>query len=151
MWDDVQEFNFAYDTVLGDQTIVAKVNGIQDTNPVAAAGLLFQDGSGAMAAYANVFVTPEDGVMFQWRPSAGASCQAIQITAIIAPEWVKLVCSGDTFSAFYSDDGVNWTALGSPVTITFTNSNYLAGLAVTAHNEDALATATFTNVSISSN
>jgi hypothetical protein len=149
MWNDVQEFNFAYETVSGDQTIVAKVTGIQDTNSAAGAGVLFQDGTSATAAFANVFVTPENGVLFQWRSSAGASCTSVQVSGSSAPEWVKLVRSGNTFSAYYSDDGVNWTVLGSPVTITFTNSNYLAGLAVTAHNEDALNTSTFTKVSIS--
>jgi hypothetical protein len=149
MWNDVQEFNFASETVSGDQSMVAEVTGIQNTSPFAGAGVLFQDGTGATAAYANVFVTPEEGVMFQWRPSAGAPCLAVQVSDITASVWVKLVRSGDTFSAFYSTDGVNWTALGSPVTITFTNSNYLAGLAVTAHNEDAATTATFTNVSVS--
>ncbi len=147
--DDAQEFHFAYETVSGDQAIVARVTGIQDTSPVAAAGVLFRDGTDTTAAYANVFITPEDGATFQWRSSAGAPSDAVQIDVITAPAWLKLVRSGNTFSAYYSDDGVNWTALGSPVTITFTNDNYLAGLAVTAHNEDTLTAATFTNVSIS--
>jgi hypothetical protein len=148
MWNNVQQFNFVYQTVSGDQTIIARVNSVQNTNSWAGAGVLFQDGNATTAAYANVFVTPGQGVAFQWRPTAGASCGYAQVTGIRAPQWVKLARAGGTYSAFYSADGTNWSALGSPVAITFANSNYFAGLAVTAHNNAALNTSTFRNVSI---
>src|SRR5262249_50857443 len=51
-----------------------------------------------------------------------------------------------TFTGYASGDGVNWTQLGS-VSISM-GGTVDVGLAVTAHNNSALSTATFTNVTV---
>jgi cellulose 1,4-beta-cellobiosidase len=56
-----------------------------------------------------------------------------------------LARSGNTFTGYRSADGVNWTQLGS-ATFTMASTAYV-GLAVTAHNNSSLCTATFDNVS----
>jgi len=65
---------------------------------------------------------------------------------ILPPRWVKLVRSGSTFKASYSSDGATWTQFAS-TNVTMGSSSF-AGLAVTAHNNAALNTATFDNVSV---
>src|SRR6185437_4004226 len=45
-------------------------------------------------------------------------------------------------------DGVNWNQAGTPMTFTFTNAFYYVGLAITAHNNNALSAATFDNVTV---
>jgi hypothetical protein len=62
--------------------------------------------------------------------------------------WVKLTRSGNTFSGYYSTDGVTWTQIGTAQTIAL-NPTVQAGLAVTAHNNGRLNAATFENVSLS--
>jgi hypothetical protein len=114
-------------------------------------GVLLQEGTGGLAGNAFVFVTPANAIVFQLRTSTGADSEVAQVTDNTAPQWVELVRSGNTSSAFYSDDGVNFNAFGSPGTITFADSTYPAGMAVTGHNDDAVNTATFTNASVSSN
>src|SRR5262249_37202777 len=69
--------------------------------------------------------------------------------SVTLPYWVKVVRSGNTFSSYYSSDGVNWTVRGTAQTINMAQNVY-AGLAVTSGSTSALATATFDNVSISS-
>ena len=61
-----------------------------------------------------------------------------------APYWVKIVRSGSTFSAYKSTTGSTWTLVGSQ-SITMTSTIYV-GLAVTSHNDGALATGSFANV-----
>jgi hypothetical protein len=63
-----------------------------------------------------------------------------------APHWVKLVRSGNTFTAYESGDGTNWTLVGSD-TISMASTVYV-GLAVTSHSTSASATCTFDSVSI---
>jgi hypothetical protein len=58
-----------------------------------------------------------------------------------------LVRSGGDFSAFTSTDGVTWDQLGDTQTVAM-SPTALAGLAVTAHDDTALAAATFTDVSL---
>jgi hypothetical protein len=63
------------------------------------------------------------------------------------PYWVKLVRSGSTFSSYASANGVNWVQVGSSRTISMSQNVYI-GLAVSANNNSALATAIFDNVSV---
>src|SRR5262249_46858907 len=57
------------------------------------------------------------------------------------------VRSGNSFSGFYSRDGVNWTQQGPTVTVPMAG-NVFVGLALTAHNNGALNTSTFDNVAV---
>ena len=61
-----------------------------------------------------------------------------------APRWLRLTRRGNVFTAFASTDGATWTQVGSE-TIAMGTATYL-GLAVTSHNNAALATDTFDNL-----
>ena len=63
------------------------------------------------------------------------------------PVWLKLVKNGSNYAGYYSLNGTSWTEVGSTV-VTFSNAEYLAGLAVDSHNNGVLGTATFDNVSV---
>jgi hypothetical protein len=92
-----------------------------------------------------MLVTPDNGVVLQWRSSTGAECGNVTVDGIDAPVWVKLTRSGNSFAGYYSTDGVTWTQVGTTKSITLP-TKLQAGLAVTAHDNTALATAVFTNV-----
>jgi hypothetical protein len=72
--------------------------------------------------------------------------QLAGVSGLVAPYWVQLVRSENTFRGFTSADGVNWTQVGS-ITVTMTSS-VTAGLAVTSHRNTALNKSTFDNVNI---
>jgi len=83
----------------------------------------------------------------QYRSSTGASSvQLAQLAGVAAPYWLELVRTGNSFTGLASADGVNWTQVGS-IAVTM-STNATAGLAVTAHNNTALNTSSFDNVSI---
>jgi hypothetical protein len=146
IWNGSDQFNFASQAVTGDGTIVARVTSVGNTDPWAKAGVMFRDGPGAGAMFADVVVTPGSGVAFQWRSSTGGPCDMSGVAGA-APEWVKLVRAGNTFTAYYSADGNTWAQLGSARTVAMSGTAQV-GLAVTAHNNTALAPATFTNVAV---
>jgi autotransporter-associated beta strand protein len=147
IWNNADQFNFASESVTGDGTIVAQVDTITNTDPWAKAGVMFRDDGSAGAAFVDMVASAGQGVSFQWRDSADGGCNYVQIGGVNAPVWVKLVRSGDDFSGFYSSDGVTWTQCGGTQTISMDNA-VLAGLAVTAHNNAALNTATFSDVAV---
>jgi hypothetical protein len=80
-------------------------------------------------------------------PAASTPAQ----NALRTPVWVKLERTGNTFNGFYSTDGVKWTAMWSPQTISMAANPVYIGLAVTSHNANALTTAEFSNVSTTGN
>src|SRR6185312_14479215 len=100
----------------------------------------------AGSANVSIVATYGQGVSFQWRGTAGGQSSFIAIGGITTPVWVKLVRSAGTFTGSYSINGSTWVQVSSQ-SVTMNNS-VMAGLDVTAHNNSALNTATFTNVSV---
>jgi hypothetical protein len=98
----------------------------------------------ANAANAFVAVTPGNGVTWQYRSSTGGGTTWNNTTGLTAPYWVKLVRSVNTFTAYRSPDGTNWTQQGT-ATFTLASTVYV-GLALTSHDSSTLSTATFDNV-----
>lgn len=149
IWGNADQFNFASIPVSYDGAIVALVTGVQNTDPGTGwskAGVMFRNDT--TAGSMNVFMTATagEGVNFQYRNATGGSSAGSQTGGISLPVWVKLVRVGDLFSGFYSPDGTNWTQAGTEQIEM--NGPVLAGLAVSAHNNSALNTSTFTNVSL---
>jgi regulation of enolase protein 1 (concanavalin A-like superfamily) len=148
IWNASDQFNYAYTTINGDGVIIAQVTSLQNTDSGgwSKAGIMFRNDTSAGSANVSIVQSFTHGVSFQWRPSAGAASQFSAIGGINPPVWLKLVRSNATFTGFYSTDGNTWNQVSS--TTATMNNSVLAGLDVTAHNNAALNTATFTNVSV---
>ncbi len=67
---------------------------------------------------------------------------------MVAPYWVKLTRSGNTFTGYSSPDGVAWTLVQID-TITMSASVYV-GLPLTSHNNTLIGTAGLGSVTLSS-
>jgi glucuronoarabinoxylan endo-1,4-beta-xylanase len=145
IWNTADSFRFVYVTTNSvNFTMVARVVSLQDIDPWSKAGIMIRDSLNPGAANAFIAVTPGNGVTFQYRLSDGGNCNNTTASGS-APYWVKLVGSGGMFTGYCSPDGTNWTLVGS-TTLTNITTAYI-GLAVTAHNNSSLCTATFDNVS----
>ena len=147
IWYSSDQFNYLYQSLTGDLTITAQVASQQNTASWAKAGVMIRETTAANSTYVFVMVTPANGVNMQYRPVTGSNAvQLAQVAARVAPYWVRLVRSGNTFTGYSSADGVTWTQVGS-ISVTMASSA-IAGLAVAAHNNSALNTSTFNNVGI---
>ena len=110
---------------------------------------MFRDSTAANGANAFVWVTPGNNVEFQTRASDGASSSySATVSAGSSPVWVRLVRSGNQFTAYYSLNGTSWTQVGTTQTVTMPTSA-LAGLAVCSDNTAALNTSVIDNVTLS--
>lgn len=135
IWGTADQFNFASTTANGDGTIIAKVTSLQNSDPGSGwskAGIMFRNDSTAGSANVSIVQSYGNGVSFQWRSTAGGSSANIAVGGINPPTWLKLVRSSSTFTGFYSADGSNWVQVSSQSATL--NTNVLAGLDVTAHN-----------------
>ena len=145
--DPADAFHFVYQPLVGDGEVVAQVTALDNTNPLAKAGVMVRDGVAADAANVLVAVTPGSGIVFQYRQSAGGATVTTTDPDFGVPSWVRLVRSGDVFTAYGSTDGVNWVQIGDPVTVAM-GDNVFVGLAATAHDDTALGASTFENVTV---
>jgi beta-glucanase (GH16 family) len=147
IWNAADQFNFASQGLSGDGTILARVTAQANTNAWAKAGVMLRNDETAGSAFADVVITPGNGVSFQWRSAAGAAAASTTIGGISVPAWVRLTRLSNAISGYYSTDGVQWTQIGATQTIAM-GATTVAGLAVAAHDNMALSAATFSSVGI---
>ncbi|MGB7161364.1 MAG: fibronectin type III domain-containing protein [Tepidisphaeraceae bacterium] len=139
-------FHFVYQTLTGNGTLIARVTGVQNTASGAKAGIDMRDGLSRKARHAGLFLTPSGGVKFVRRTKTGGSSSTTTASGPVAPYWLKLVRSGNTFSAYRSPDGTTWTKVGS-ASVSMGATIYV-GLAVTSSQSGVLNSSTFDNVSL---
>jgi len=149
IWDEADDFRFAYKRLSGDGSIVARVDSVANTNTWAKAGVMIRETLEGGSKMVYMVVTPGNGVSFGWRTFADNTPEQVNKTSITAPRWVKLTRKGDVFTAQYSADGQAWTDLpkadGTPVSVTLTGSVYI-GLCLTSHDAALITTAAFSNI-----
>lgn len=146
IWNTADGFHFAYRALTGDGEIVARVATLDAAHHWAKAGVMIRETLQAGSRHAFMLVSRDRGVAFQRRVSPGGASTHTDGGPGAAPQWVRLVRSGDTFQAYRSVDGAAWTLIGTE-TIPMSGSVYL-GLALTSHDNASLARATFDNVQV---
>jgi hypothetical protein len=149
------EFHFAYKTLTGAGTIIARVDSVSNTHDWAKAGVMIRETLDANSTHAFACITPNSGVAAQGRLSIGAASINTAQTGISAPHWVKLDrdMSG-TFTVSHSTNGTSWESVTGAIPQNIQmNTLVYVGLAVTAHNDGNPAPLTcqaeFSNVTIS--
>ena len=145
------EFHFAFKTLTGPGSIVAKVESISNTDPWAKAGVMIRETLDAGSRHTMMVVTPSSGISFQRRFDTGGASTGTTTGGIIAPYWVKIErdMSGN-FTAYSSANGSTWQMQGQPEPFQIGSNAYI-GLAVTAHNAGLTCEAKFSNVTITGN
>ncbi len=147
------QFHFAFKTLNGAGSIIARVNSVQNTNAWAKAGVMIRESLDAGSKHAFACVTPENGVASEGRTSVDGTSFSTNQTGITAPHWVKLErdASGN-FSVSHSTNGSTWESVENsvPTNITMASNVYI-GLAVTSHDAAQICQAVFSNVTTTGN
>ncbi len=152
IWNNADEFRYAYKSLSGNGSIVARVDSVYMSDGWAKAGVMIRETLEAGSAHAMVIVTPANGISFQRRTAANGASESTDAAGLAAPYWVKLTRTGNTFTAQRSEDGATWIdiAPAAPLTIAMANNVYI-GLAVTSHNATVSTGAEFADVSTTGN
>lgn len=145
IWGTSDQFNYAYFSAATNIAVVTRVASINAANAWAKSGAMIRETTAADSTYFAIYVTPGNGVSVQCRTATGASAVDLgKFTGVTAPYWVKAIRNGSAFEGYYSADGTTWTLLAST---NFTMASTVdAGLAVCAHDNTAINTSTFDNL-----
>jgi uncharacterized repeat protein (TIGR03806 family) len=146
IWESADAFHYTYLPLTGDGQIIARVVSIQFTDPWAKAAVMFRESLAPGSMHALMTITAGGGSAFQWRPTADNISRNTDGPANNVPFWVKLTRAGDNFTGYVSPDGVNWQRVDG-VTLPMKKTIYV-GLALSAHNNSALNSALFDNVTV---
>jgi hypothetical protein len=152
IWEQSDEFHYAFKSLSGTGSIVAKVESIDNTHNWAKAGVMIRETLDADSRHAMMIVSAGSGASFQRRPDTGAaSTSADDPGGITAPYWVKIERDiAGNFSAFSSANGTSWQKLGVSEPIQMGTNVYI-GLAVLSHDPALACQAVFTNVTTAGN
>jgi hypothetical protein len=155
IWNTTDEFRFVYKSLKGNGSLTAKVESVANTHNNAKAGVMIRDTLDTASMYAMTDVTPGAGIEFLRRIEAGGASTSTVQAALVAPYWIRITRTGNTFTSERSADGVTWgpittDAAASSVTITMASDVYI-GLAVTSHAAGVVCGAKFSNVSTAGN
>ncbi len=162
IWGTKDEFTFVYIENTGDFDIAARIEGLTAANLYTKAGLMAREDLTASCRHIYFQVFPDNrarnhnngGYEFQYRQQKDGEMKAIYpANAEGTPEfpvsypntWIRLQRTGDTFTGYFSTDGINWKVytthrLDLP-------SKVWLGLAVTSHNTSETTTAQFRDIS----
>jgi regulation of enolase protein 1 (concanavalin A-like superfamily) len=158
IWNTADEFRFAWKQLTGDGTIIARVDSLINTHAWAKAGVMIRETLDPGSTNAGMYYAQENGVRLQARLLVDTAAQS-QTASLIgadqtgqrAPVWVKLERKGNDFTAYYSQDGQNWTVTSwGTQTISMVPTVYI-GLAVTSHNPGMTTAAEFSDVEVLGN
>jgi hypothetical protein len=164
IWDPSDRFHYTYESLTGNGEIIARV-----VNPENApdywtkAGVMIRTSLSAGSANEFMMYTPNTGhqePVLQWRdidgtgnPSGDTGNHSGGNFGLVVPVWLRLVRSGNNFTGFWAGDNNGnpgtWQLIGTHTTVMPTN--VYVGLALTAHNNGATATATFDHVQVIGN
>jgi hypothetical protein len=155
IWNAADQFHYAFKTLTGPGSIVAKVLSVDNTDPWAKAGVMIRETLGAGSKFAAVYITPGNGCRFQARSdtdiaaTSDSGVATAEQMAIVAPYWVKLERDvAGNFRGYYSDNGTTWRTMSwNPQNISM-GSNVYIGLAVTSHTNNAVCQIKISNVTI---
>lgn len=146
IWETADAFRFRHQPWTGDGELVVRVSSLTYTDAWAKAGVMFRESLDAGSRNVFIAVTPANGVAFQHRSATNAGSTYTGGSRAVAPRWLKLTRTGDTFTGYESADGSAWAQVGS-VTLPLP-ATVQVGLAVTSHNNATLATAGFDNIAL---
>jgi len=146
MWGSYDYFNFLQQAVTGDFTITGRLVSPSSPSGGGKAGLIARQEDEDDSPYVNIQQQPTGIGLQDLTSFAGGTNYLGGISGLTPPYWQRLTRTGNLFSAYVTPDGVNWTALNS-ATVTMP-TNLVTGIAVTAQDENALATVVVDNVAI---
>jgi hypothetical protein len=156
VWGTADAFQFVSQPLDGDGTIIARVDGEQNTSPYAKAGIMIRQSLDPGSAQVILDVKPNGGIEFMARSPSGAPTTFIGGGGSVLPFPVSLKLTRVTgtveslITGFaYDPVSAAWIQVGwTKIQIT---PEALVGLAVTSHDTTALNTAVFDTIQVARN
>ncbi|MBN1506074.1 MAG: hypothetical protein JW955_04465 [Sedimentisphaerales bacterium] len=148
IWDNSDEFTYAFKSLNGDGSIVARVVSVgAGSNTWAKGGVMIRDSLDGGSMHAMMVMTDGggNGASFQYRNATdGTSGNTDSSVIVTPPYWVRLERFGDSFAGYTSADGATWVNVGAQ-DVVMTAPVYI-GLCVTSHVAGTDRTFEFDNI-----
>jgi serine/threonine protein kinase len=156
MWQIHDELHFAHKKLNRDGSITVKIESIVQAYWQTKVGVMIRNTLAPTSENMSILITPTGRVISQYRAKQLEATRSVfpDIKNITLPYWIRLTRKGNQFTAWHSNDGVNWRAVQNK------NSDYPPfveipmdemvhiGLVIASHNSAFSAKACMSNVKI---
>lgn len=142
-------FRYAYRTCANDTALLGRITAWDPAGLSGAkAGLMLRSDTNTGAPHISLYIAgPSRAVALRYRTASGGDSTTVAGPASATlPLWLKLERRSNAVSALYSADGVQWTQVGSSITMSNLSANALCGMAVTSTSTGTSVQATYDNV-----
>ena len=109
IWNNDDQFRFAYKQLSGNGSITAKVESLTRSDAWSKAGIMIRESLDAGSKHAMVVLTPDNGGSFQYRTATGGASTSTDAAGLKTPYWLRITRTGNAFKAERSADGKTWT------------------------------------------
>lgn len=157
IWNREDAFHFYYEERTGDFDVRVRNTGLERTDANAKTGLMVRESLDPDAKNVMLRRTPSGAASLQWRPEAGAEtvsttsggeAESEVADGSLQADWLRLTREGDSFAAYGSTDGEDWTLIAD---LTAENvelsADAFVGIPVTSHSVGTLTTAQLRSLS----
>jgi type IV pilus assembly protein PilY1 len=145
IWGTSDSFRYVHQPISGDFDVKLRiVSAPTETGQTySKAGLMIRASTASNSQHVSINATYGAGLQFAYRATTGGATNTYaNYETRDYPEWVRLVRSGNTFTAYYSDDGTSWTLQGS-ITVAMPSSALVGMSAASYSSGSVLASAEF--------
>ena len=128
-------FTYVYRELTNDGELALRLSQLQSNSPAGEAGLMIRETLADNAKFAWIYQSRDFGLKWRTRLAEGESAALDgNIADMNLPVWMKVSRSGNTISAAYSSDGINWTDWKS-LELSMSQTVYI-GMAVGEYTEN---------------
>jgi hypothetical protein len=149
--NDRDQFHFLHQPATGDKALIARITSLPTTwdgktITNSKVGLMFRESAAPDAKFVNVTYNQAQGIQLQYRDGTGANTavEGATVPTSTAPFWLKLVRTGNAFTAYRAVTPGTPTDSEWIVITTHTNAmstNILAGVAITSRDNNTISRA----------
>jgi len=140
-------FRFVYQPLSADGNITARINSMTTDGANRCVGVMIRESLASNSRYAFMGIGQNLAFRSQRRSSTGGNISSTTSVLSTPPNaWTRLVRVNNTFTAYSSPDGANWTQITS-ASITMA-ANIYVGFVVASGDTNTKNTSVFSNVSV---
>ncbi|MFO1539199.1 MAG: hypothetical protein ACKOTZ_01945 [Chloroflexota bacterium] len=140
-------FRYAWTTMNGDGSIVARLTGLTGSGNTRTAGVMIRESSAGDARYVYVGRNGRGRIEYLRRTAVGGSPSTSTLTSAAPdPAWLRITRTGNSFQVAFSANGTSWTT-ASALSLAL-GADLQVGLAVSSRTTSAAFTGTYTDVTV---
>ena len=149
MWFDSDQLHYLWKMASGDISLTADIEWVgEGMDPHRKACLIIRQDLDTSGAYADAALHGDGLTSLQYREERGGVTREVQ-SNVSAPDRIRIEKTGKYISMSVAGKGETLTPSGGSFKLEF-NEPFYIGLGVSAHNNDTIETAIFSNVVIES-